>query len=410
MFVICEPLTIKYSRSLIIFSYVAGITVFNTLRAYCMIYYESFPADAVFFILIMPVFSILFLRFACSDKLMKIVLFFILVYAIAVLGNILSFILYRFIYGEFIRFDFASESSLQIAIIGLFVETISYALLYFIWKRYIGSIRSDIPNIGVFLLVIGGQLIYAMTQLLDLLSNQIELSSWTSIGVIIMIVSNLAVLQILLTNSKKKEIEDNFNEIQHIRELEQMHYTSIDARRKEMAKIRHDFSNQLTAARQLFLSNKSEHTDALLKELEQSLDTATEQAYCENAIVNAVLTEKKKECHGAEITLETDIVIPENCGISQSHLCSIFTNLLDNAIRACKNLPERQRKIELRTAFKGRYLHVKCVNPMSDSPQKGKNGKGYGKIILSDIAANYNGNFTAEIANGAHTAVLSLFV
>jgi len=37
-------------------------------------------------------------------------------------------------------------------------------------------------------------------------------------------------------------------------------------------------------------------------------------------------------------------------------------NILDNAIIACKHLPQPQRKIMLRTAVNGDYLSIKCTN------------------------------------------------
>ena len=153
---------------------------------------------------------------------------------------------------------------------------------------------------------------------------------------------------------------------------------------------------------------KKENAEVLLSELENSLDSTKEYIFCQNAIVNAVLAEKQKDCDSADIRLESDISIDEDCNITQIHLCSIFTNLLDNAILACKAVSKEQRKIELRTIVKGDYLHIKCVNPVADNLEKGRSGKGYGKIILSDIASHYGGDFTAERNDDTYVAMMSL--
>jgi len=48
------------------------------------------------------------------------------------------------------------------------------------------------------------------------------------------------------------------------------------------------------------------------------------------------------------------------------------------------------------------------VNPIANVSGKNRNGKGYGKIILSDIANHYNGNFTAERVGNIYVAVMSV--
>jgi len=237
---------------------------------------------------------------------------------------------------------------------------------------------------------------------------------WAYIGLLLCFISNIVLLIVLLEQDKKMLLRDELTELQHMRELEQLHYAGVGQRRQELTKIRHDFNNQLAAAHQLITTDKKDHAQKLLDELKQSIVDTEEYQYCQNAIVNAVIMEKQKECDTANIRLETDVTIDENCNITQTHLCSIFTNLLDNAIRACKHIPQEQRLIELRTAAKGDYLHIKCVNPVAahklpqSQPKKNRDGKGYGKIILADIAEHYSGNFTAEIIDDRHIAVVSV--
>jgi len=253
-----------------------------------------------------------------------------------------------------------------------------------------------------------GQLVYGISQLLSFLSQNEQVNPQIAMGIILMIVGNIVILKILLTNSKKQEAEEGIKELQHVRELEQMHYTQIEARRQELAKVRHDFNNQMAVVHQLIISDEKDHAEEMLNELKQTLINTTEHIYCQNTIVNAVLTEKQKQCDSSDILLETDVLIDEKCSISSIHLCSIFTNLLDNAIEACKTLPSDKRKIEIRTAVKGAYLHIKSVNPVANQPDNEHSRKGYGNIILSDIASNYYGNFTAERVDDKYIAMISV--
>ena len=401
-----EPLTPKYGKKAIIAAFTTICAVFTYARAWLFIYVPAFPNNLVT-IIFLPVMFFIFFRIVCSDKSAKIVVVVALLYALGVLAHSLATIIFYLIFNETVVIDFIGNNSMYAGIIAMLLESLFFCVFFIMWRRYIGKIHSEIPHVGAFLFIIGGQLIYSMTQLLEFLSQSPTINPWAAVGIVFMTVGNLALLKILLTASQKSELEKNLNDIQHIRELEKMHYTAIESRRHEMAKIRHDFNNQLTAVRQLAASGKEEDAEKLLSELESSLVETTENAYCNNPIVNAVLTEKQKECDSSGIALEADVTIDDNCIISPLHLCSVFTNLLDNAIRACSAIPEERRKIELRTAIRGDYLHVKCENPVGADPTKERAGTGYGKIILADIAEHYSGNFSASSSGGTYTAVVA---
>ena len=405
--VMCEPLTLKFKKRHIILAYAAISAFFYLIRAYSAIHITSVSTELVFF-LIMPVYSYIFFRISCRNKTTEIAFFMVLIYALGVLGNALAFVVYYLIFSEYLMFSFVTNAAVYGATISMLLEILFYLLFFILWKKFVGKLRSTIPNVGAFIVILGGQLIYTLYQLLDMLTKQVEVNPWTAFGIIIMTIGNLAIIQILLTNTKKAELEESLREVQHIRELEQMHYSSIEARRQEMALIRHDINNQIAAAHQLIDLDKKEHAEELLNELKQSLANTTEYTYCQNAIVNAVLTEKQKECAAMEIKLDTEIIISEKCNVTPIHLCSIFTNILDNAIRACKSLAKEQRVIELRTAVKGAYLHIKCINPVADNKDKERHGKGYGKTILTDIADHYNGKFSAEKVDNTYVVLMAV--
>jgi len=406
----CELLDIKYKRWFIISFFVAGMTLIKIVWAYLFIYVPSVPSHHIVLAVLAPLFAYLFIKFTCRDKTSRVIFAIALIYSISLSSHILKSLVYHLITSEITIFDFTRTPSMYGSLIGAGISILSLIAFIMVWKRSIGSIYPEIPNIWAFIFILGGQLTFSMSQYLIILTHGIAFDIWAVVGVIIMLIGNLAILQILLTNSKKKETEEQLTELQHMRELEQLHYSGIETRRQELIKIRHDFNNQLTTIHQLFATDKKGHAEKLLNEMEQSIADTSEYIFCQNAIVNAVLTEKQKECIAANITLEAEITLYENCGITPTHLCSIFTNLLDNAIRACKSLAKDQRKIELRTAVKGDYLYIKCVNPLPTNPEKARKRKGYGKLILSDIARHYSGNFTAEKIDDIHVAMISLLL
>jgi len=56
--------------------------------------------------------------------------------------------------------------------------------------------------------------------------------------------------------------------------------------------------------------------------------------------------------------------LSRRCGGVPIDLCSLFSNLLDNAIRACTQLPpEQTRRIRLTVGMQGDDMLVRCDNP-----------------------------------------------
>lgn len=405
--VFLELLNLKIKRVYAVIVYVTGITLLHILRAYFFIYMPSLPSEETFFGVIIPLYTYLIIRFVSYEKPKRIVLWIVLIYTYSVLGHVLALVACHFILSESFYFDFVSNEVLFSTLIATVIVVSLYLLFYFALKHFIGRILTDIPNIIALILVLSGQLVYGLSQLLSFLSMNEQVNPQIAAGVVLMIIGNVVLLRILLTNSKKKEADDRALELQHLRELEQLHYASIESKQQELAKVRHDFYNQSAILQQLIIIGKTEHAEELLDEMKQSLISTTENQYSQNTIVNAVIIEKQKECDIDGITLETDILIDEKCNITPIHLCSIFTNLIDNAIKACRELPADKRKIEIRTALKGAYLHIKTVNPIPDINTGKPKRNGYGKTILSDIAADYKGNFTTGITDGMFIAMVS---
>ena len=224
-------------------------------------------------------------------------------------------------------------------------------------------------------------------------------------GAMIGFSANLVLLRILFTNAEKKELESRLQKLEQMQELERARFESIEVRQFELAKIRHDFGNQLVTAYRLVDQNKHKEAAGLLDALSAAVEDTRERVYCANTVVNAVLFEKHIVCEIADITLDINVELAEDCGIKQLHLCSIFSNLLDNAINACRDLPNSV--ITLMTLHKGDYLHIKCTNPTLEDDNV-KPERGYGTRIISDIAEQYEGVYSIEINKGQYSAIISL--
>ncbi len=95
-------------------------------------------------------------------------------------------------------------------------------------------------------------------------------------GIIIMAVANMIFLNLISDIEKKKALEQELHELEYTRLIEEEHYESIEAKRYEIAKIRHDIKNQIITMRHLISSGQLSDAEELLDGLESSLDNNAE--------------------------------------------------------------------------------------------------------------------------------------
>lgn len=303
-------------------------------------------------------------------------------------------------------------------------------------------------------------LILPISQLITLYS--LAYDTWTIfwlLGVLFGVGANFALLAYTISQENKTELEEELKETQHLLELEQAHYFQVEERRGELEIIRNDFNSRLYTVAALVRQGEDNSARDLITALAEKINQTKENPYCGIPIINAILTEKARECAEHGIKLNIDLNLPNTIDTPQMHLCSIFSNLMDNAIagsvainpdidQAADTITPTtatiqemkpatatpQPTIRLSSIAEGDYLFIKAVNPSLDpKAAKGKiktktstktatantaasdtantpPPRGYGSKILTDLSTRYGGSYQAEYKNGYFTAVVSLLV
>lgn len=193
-------------------------------------------------------------------------------------------------------------------------------------------------------------------------------------------------------------------------ELQNQYYRQMQDSILAVNQIRHDLNNQLQAAYHLLRQGQNRQAEVQLDALNSSLQNRVGTRYCENMMVDAVLCDKAERCQSLGIGLTLSVFLPAVLPMENAQLCSLFANLLDNAIAAVQALGSGD--ITLRAELQGRMLTVFCRNP--SLPPKHKNARqdllrrhGLGLEILSRIADSHGGHVDASYQDGFfETAVI----
>lgn len=177
--------------------------------------------------------------------------------------------------------------------------------------------------------------------------------------------------------------------------------------------IRHDLNNQLQTAYHLLDQGASDQVRQQLDVLQNSLRDRVGPRYCASLIVDAILSDKARLCREQGIRLEVSTDLPANLPIENAHLCSVFSNLMDNAIQGVLDSGAEDKYIDLRTNLHQEYLTVHCINPAKPGGARQTSGNllrahGLGLEILERLAKQYQGSMTCKQYSGIFEATLIL--
>lgn len=129
----------------------------------------------------------------------------------------------------------------------------------------------------------------------------------------------------------------------------------------EMRGYKHDFHHHLQTLKGYLSAGEYDravsYIDGLDKEL-QSVDTLLKTG---NASLDAIFSAKLAQARTEQIAVTVKANVPDSLTISDVELSIVIGNLLDNAIDACRSVPE-ERFLRIFMAMKGKMLYFSMLN------------------------------------------------
>lgn len=139
-------------------------------------------------------------------------------------------------------------------------------------------------------------------------------------------------------------------------------YRSLEAKLREGAELRHEFSHRLTV---LDAYAKAGDYEAVARSLEEWRGSAADGSarYCEHIAVNAMLQDTAARARERGIEFRASAIVPRELNISDDDLCRLLMNMLDNAVEGAERTPEGRRKfVRVRLRSSEGFLAVSCEN------------------------------------------------
>lgn len=226
-------------------------------------------------------------------------------------------------------------------------------------------------------------------------------------NMVLLVLSCLSFIGLLRTVSvlaKQTKMEKQ----QQLYEVNRSYYENLEQQQFEIRRLRHDMANHMQALLSLPDDQKEEYIEELIKLPVMQGN----MRYCENEVVNAVITAKMGWIEREGIRLKADIAIPESVSVSKIDLCALFADSLDNAIEACRKLKPEEKHIDLEAKTKKGLLVCRMVNPLPEpdrvrenqglpeTSKKDKTRHGLGLRSIQDIVIRYGGRLEIKQSEG----------
>lgn len=208
--------------------------------------------------------------------------------------------------------------------------------------------------------------------------------------------------------TEKAAAEERAGWFEYLLEQQQVYYEQYLNDIEDASRIRHDIRNQLQTAYTLMARHEDDRARAILDGISSTLDQKT--VYCQNRVVNAVLSVKGSLFTQSGIPFRFDCALPDEISLPEVTLCSLFTNVLDNAYHAVSLTPGADKEIVLSAYIKNGGFLLTCRNPVpphaeplpaQDRKQPKSPGQrhGLGLSILQNIADTHKGTMNVEVTD-----------
>ncbi len=196
----------------------------------------------------------------------------------------------------------------------------------------------------------------------------------------------------------------------HLIEIQRQDYDAL-CQKMEVGRIyRHDMRHHLAAMEGMLQQGDGSGALQYIHSLRGGLEELAVPARCANPAVNAVLTAYIVQAANAGCAVETRLRVPETLPFEETDLCVILANALENAIHACQELPQEQRRIDLRVELtENRRLLISVENPCAQPVTFGpdglpegprQEGHGLGLQSVKRVAEKYGGLFRCQWEQG----------
>lgn len=290
-----------------------------------------------------------------------------------------------------------------------------WILIFFMLKKFLYKFSLNQKSIYTFLIIaLAGFMgfIYLVNQTFKSFSYAMT-GMWLTFVVIFSLV--FFVIYFVL-ESREEKMKLNFAEMRNA--LLEENYQVINDIYMKNAKLYHDLNNHLNVLYQLLEQENILDAKAYIQEVSKPIMQLSKSVWTGIDVVDVIINSKVEKMKEKGIPVEVNVEFPDNTNILPHDMCTIISNLLDNAIEATDKL-KGSGGISLVIRRINHFLLIKISNYAStekkdfvlfpDTSKENKELHGWGLPSVRDAVDKYNGSFKCTNKDGKFVVTIMLF-
>lgn len=285
-------------------------------------------------------------------------------------------------------------------------------------KRRLANMLYPTSQLFLLLFAIGGSCLFSLSTMFIVLAGLFGL-----VGVIY----DIDLFKVLIVSERKDMAIARSHQLEQQLAAQERRAEELTQEIVRARTIQKAMFDQLRQLKRHLADNDPQAARDLIAQVTQSL-SPHEVHLCDNPAVDALLASKASQCAELGVPFATNVVVPVQTSIPDAELCAVFSNLIDNAMNASKELVEGEQAcadknaqepfIEVDALIAAGYLSVRVRNACLEhrsrphhthkQPHSINDMHGWGKSIVALIAHRHNGSYTCVAENGVHLARVTL--
>lgn len=350
----------------------------------------------------------------------KIVTFCLILFAL-IITDYLAYVTLNALYGYELS-DLASLvfPSIPSMIIGNVILAIVVLLIINAWKLATNSVDQNqmslfmfFPLSQVYLLLI---LFFASTYY-----SNLALVTVFIISVVLCVLADVGLVIAMKRLTQLSSLKEKLAFFEEHLNTQLSYYKQLSEYSLNIKEYKHELKNQLQTIYTLLDNKDFYNARKFADRLAASIDSSMPTPFCQNQVVEALLQNKYSMAKDSNIKMEIAVHLDSETGIDDLHLCSVFSNLIDNALEACSKItdPEILPYITVTCYEKAAFLIIKVTNSKQNkillsrdkrilSTKQDTSKHGLGLKIVENIAKLYNGELRIRYSDHEFEAIAAL--
>ena len=193
--------------------------------------------------------------------------------------------------------------------------------------------------------------------------DQRELTQPVAFFCIFLGIANVAIVYVVSLIERDTEVKQQINILSQQMEIQTASILALDKAYRQQRRTTHDFQNHLCTISDLLSQKAYEAAAKYVQELNQAQTSRILIVNTHHPIIDAILNQKYQAAVESQIEMQFHINDLSNIQLSARELVVLLSNLLDNAIEACRCV-EKNRLIQCTILENsGFFLSIRNTSP-----------------------------------------------